>query len=206
MNKNKQQWYKQTKEQTLGALKSSAIGLSVQEVKKRQETYGTNELPSGKGTSAWQIFIGQFKDVLIIVLLVAASISMVLSLVEEQKLGTESLLIYAIVIAIAVVGFFNEYRAEKTVESLKGLLAFRAKVRRDGHVVEIDAMPDPAANSMSIAFGDFKRGYLIVDRMGVRILRDPYSAKPYVLFYTTKRVGGGIADFDAIKLLKFGVS
>jgi HK97 family phage major capsid protein len=71
------------------------------------------------------------------------------------------------------------------------------------NVTEIDAMPDPAAGSYSLAFGDFKRGYLIVDRMGVRILRDPYSAKPYVLFYTTKRVGGGIADFEAIKLLKF---
>ena len=46
---------------------------------------------------------------------------------------------------------------------------------------------DIAANSQSIAFGDFKRGYLIVDRLGVRVLRDPYSAKPYVLFYTTKR-------------------
>ena len=55
----------------------------------------------------------------------------------------------------------------------------------------------------SIAFGDFRRGYLVVDRAGVRVLRDPYSAKPYVLFYTTKRVGGGVQDFDAIKLLKF---
>jgi predicted phage gp36 major capsid-like protein len=54
--------------------------------------------------------------------------------------------------------------------------------------------------------GDFRRGYLIVDRQGVRVLRDPYSAKPYVLFYTTKRVGGGVQDFDAIKLLKFAVS
>jgi HK97 family phage major capsid protein len=59
---------------------------------------------------------------------------------------------------------------------------------------------------LSIAFGDFRRGYLIVDRQGVRVLRDPYSAKPYVLFYTTKRVGGGVQDFDAIKLLKFSVS
>ncbi|HEY0330232.1 MAG TPA: HK97 family phage prohead protease [Rhodopseudomonas sp.] len=49
-------------------------------------------------------------------------------------------------------------------------------------------------------------GYLIVDRVGVRVLRDPYSAKPYVLFYTTKRVGGGVQDFDAIKLLKFSAS
>ena len=58
----------------------------------------------------------------------------------------------------------------------------------------------------SIAFGDFRRGYLVVDRQGVRVLRDPYTAKPYVLFYTTKRVGGGVQDFDAIKLLKFAVS
>jgi HK97 family phage major capsid protein len=73
-------------------------------------------------------------------------------------------------------------------------------------VVEAEDMPDIAANSLSIAFGDFRRGYLVVDRQGVRVLRDPYSAKPYVLFYTTKRVGGGVQDFDAIKLLKFAVS
>ncbi len=73
-------------------------------------------------------------------------------------------------------------------------------------LVEAEEMPDIAANSLSIAFGDFQRGYLIVDRLGVRVLRDPYSAKPYVLFYTTKRVGGGVQDFDAIKLVKFAAS
>ena len=73
-------------------------------------------------------------------------------------------------------------------------------------VTEIETMPDIAANSHSIAFGDFQRGYLIVDRAGVRVLRDPYSAKPYVLFYTTKRVGGGVQNFDAIKVMKFTAS
>ena len=73
-------------------------------------------------------------------------------------------------------------------------------------LLEAEDMPDVAAGSLSIAFGDFRRGYLIVDRQGVRVLRDPYSAKPYVLFYTTKRVGGGVQDFDAIKLMKFAVS
>lgn len=72
-------------------------------------------------------------------------------------------------------------------------------------VAESEDMPDIAADSHAIAFGDFRRGYLIVDRVGIRVLRDPYSAKPYVLFYTTKRVGGGVQDFEAIKLLKFGV-
>lgn len=70
-------------------------------------------------------------------------------------------------------------------------------------LIEVEDMPDVASGSTAIAFGDFRRGYLIVDRQGVRVLRDPYSAKPYVLFYTTKRVGGGVQDFNAIKLLKF---
>jgi HK97 family phage major capsid protein len=73
-------------------------------------------------------------------------------------------------------------------------------------VVEAEDMPDIAANSLSIAFGDFNRGYLVVDRAGVTVLRDPYTAKPYVLFYTTKRVGGGVQDFDAIKLMKFAAA
>lgn len=73
-------------------------------------------------------------------------------------------------------------------------------------VAEAEEMPSIAADAFAVAFGDFRRGYLVVDRIGMRVLRDPYSAKPYVLFYTTKRVGGGIQDFDAIKLLKFGTS
>lgn len=73
-------------------------------------------------------------------------------------------------------------------------------------VTELEDMPDIASGSFSVAFGDFRKGYLIVDRQGSRVLRDPYSAKPYVLFYTTKRVGGGVQNFDAIKLLKFSAS
>lgn len=73
-------------------------------------------------------------------------------------------------------------------------------------VTEAEDMPDITTGSDSIAFGDFRRFYLIVDRVGVRVLRDPYSQKPFVLFYTTKRVGGGVQDFDAVKILKFAAS
>lgn len=73
-------------------------------------------------------------------------------------------------------------------------------------VYECEDMPNIAANSYSIAFGDFEKGYLIIDRTDVRVLRDPYSNKPFVLFYVTKRVGGGVQDFDAIKLLKFAAN
>ncbi|TWG98117.1 HK97 family phage major capsid protein [Ochrobactrum sp. J50] len=65
-----------------------------------------------------------------------------------------------------------------------------------------DNMPAVAANAFPVAFGDFGRAYLIVDRIGIRVLRDPYTAKPNVLFYTTKRVGGGVVNFEALKLLK----
>lgn len=63
-------------------------------------------------------------------------------------------------------------------------------------------MPAASANNLAVAVGDFKRGYMIVDRVGIRMLRDPYTAKPFVLFYTTKRVGGEVVNFEAIKLLK----
>lgn len=69
-------------------------------------------------------------------------------------------------------------------------------------VIENDDMPSVAANALAIGFGDWKRGYTIADRVGVRVLRDPYTRKPYVKFYTTKRVGGGVMDSNAIKLLK----
>lgn len=69
-------------------------------------------------------------------------------------------------------------------------------------LVDDDNMSDVGSNAFPIAFGDFSRGYLIVDRQGIRVLRDPFTAKPYVLFYTTKRVGGGVQNFEAIKLLK----
>lgn len=69
-----------------------------------------------------------------------------------------------------------------------------------------DNMPAIGANAYPIAFANFKRAYLIVDRVGIRVLRDPYTNKPYVHFYTTKRVGGGVVMFDAIKLLKVAAS
>ncbi|WP_416194018.1 phage major capsid protein [Nitrobacter sp. TKz-YC01] len=74
-------------------------------------------------------------------------------------------------------------------------------------VTDDDNMPDATAGgNFPIAFGDFQRGYLIVDRMGVRVLRDPFTNKPYVHFYTTKRVGGGVQNFEALKLFKIGTT
>lgn len=72
------------------------------------------------------------------------------------------------------------------------------------NVVEAEDMPAMGADSLSVAFGDFREAYQIVDRVGIRVLRDALTNKPYVGFYTTKRVGGDAIHFEAVKFLKFG--
>ncbi|MBZ0124541.1 MAG: phage major capsid protein [Roseovarius sp.] len=78
------------------------------------------------------------------------------------------------------------------------LLGYRVLIAED--------MPNIASDAMAVAFGDFAAGYTIAERPDLRVLRDPFSAKPHVLFYATKRVGGDVSDFAAIKLLKFAVA
>jgi len=78
------------------------------------------------------------------------------------------------------------------------LLGYRVLIAED--------MPDIADDAMSVAFGDFSAGYTVAERPDLRVLRDPFSAKPHVLFYATKRVGAAVSDFAAIKLLKFAIS
>ena len=69
-------------------------------------------------------------------------------------------------------------------------------------IVRMEDMPALGANSLSVGFGDWKRAYTIVDRMGIRALRDPFTAKPFVLFYTTKRTGGDVTNFEAFALMR----
>lgn len=76
-----------------------------------------------------------------------------------------------------------------------------------GHpVLEVSDMPDVAANAFAVAFANWKAAYLLVRRVGIRVLRDPYTNKPYVGFYTTQRIGGDVVDSEAIKLLKVAAS
>jgi len=83
-----------------------------------------------------------------------------------------------------------------------GLAAGQPQTLAGQPVQECVDMPAVASGAVPIAFGDFRRGYQIVDRVGVRVLRDPFTSKPFVKFYTTKRVGGAVINFEAIKLLE----
>lgn len=87
-----------------------------------------------------------------------------------------------------------------------GLAAGQPAVLMGYPVLVAEDMPDVGIDANAIAFGDFAAGYTVAERPDLRILRDPFSAKPHVLFYATKRVGGDVSDFAAIKLLKFATA
>jgi len=120
-------------------------GLTEKEAQKRLEEFGKNELIKEKGKTAWQIFISQFQDFLIYLLMFAIVISIVIGLWESSKPGaeawsteyTDAIVIAAILIVNAILGFYQEYQAEKSLESLKKLAPHFAKVRREGRVTEI---------------------------------------------------------------------
>jgi len=86
-----------------------------------------------------------------------------------------------------------------------GLVAGQPDTLLGYPVVEAEDMPDVAADSLSVAFGNFRAGYLIAERTETQILRDPFTNKPFVHFYATKRIGGQVSNSEAIKLLKFAV-
>lgn len=86
-----------------------------------------------------------------------------------------------------------------------GLVAGQPDLLLARPIVKGSDMPTPAANALAICYGDFRRGYVIVDRMGIRVIRDIYSAKPYIEFYTTKRTGGGAKTSEALKIQKLAV-
>ena len=123
---------------------SIETGLAENEIQKRIEEYGKNELIKEKGKTALQIFIGQFKDFLIYLLIFAITISILIGLYESIDTGeswpseyTDATVIGAILIVNAILGFYQEYQAEKSLESLKKLAPHFAKVRRGGRVIEI---------------------------------------------------------------------
>lgn len=105
-----------------------------------------------------------------------------------------------------VISAIRKFKTTTTLEYIwqPGLQAGQPDRLLGYPIVLAEDMPAIAANSLSMAFGNFKEGYQIVDRLGVRTLRDPFTDKPYVKFYTIKRTGGQVVNFEAIKFIKFG--
>jgi P-type Ca2+ transporter type 2C len=126
-------WHAQSPEEAMTELKVDAKGLNAQEAQARLTTYGLNELKKEKGKSPVKLFLGQFADVLMVILLIATGLSLVVGEVVDAAI------ILIIVIVSAVLGFTQEYRSEKAVEALKRMAAPTAIVMRDGKEVKIPA-------------------------------------------------------------------
>lgn len=126
-------WHIRRIDEIFAFLDSKGEGLSPMEAKKHLEQYGPNELEEGKKRAVWQLYLDQFKDFMILVLVAAAIIS---GIIGELK---DSIAIIVIVILNAVIGFIQEYRAERALEALKGMAAPMATLIRDGNVMVIPA-------------------------------------------------------------------
>ena len=141
-------WYSMPVEEVLKHLDTSAKGLSRAEAARRLEKYGPNTLKEEKKISPWEIFFGQFKNFLIILLIIATVISLFLG----ETL--DAIVIFAIVIASALLGFYQEFRAEKAMEALKAMSSPTATVIRDGEEIEIPSADVVPGDIMLLTAGD----------------------------------------------------
>jgi Ca2+-transporting ATPase len=141
-------WHSQSAEEVLAQLGSAATGLSASEAAHRLAADGPNELKEGKRISPWQIFLGQFKSLIIWILIVAGVISGLLGEVVD------AIAILAIVVLNAVIGFYQEFKAEESIAALKKMTAPQAKVRRDGHVTSIPAAGIVVGDILALEAGD----------------------------------------------------
>lgn len=133
---NKQAYYTQSEEAVLSQLETSLEGLTTQEAQSRLEQYGRNELDEGEKKSLFMKFLDQFKDLMIIILIIAA----LLSVATEGMHGlTDAIIILAVVILNAAFGVYQEGQAEAAIEALKSMSSPLARVRRNGHVIEMDS-------------------------------------------------------------------
>ena len=144
-------FYTQGKDETLEALQSSREGLSTAEAQKRLDEYGHNELEEGQKRGLLAKFLDQFKDLMIIILLVAAALSVI---TEGTEGLTDALIILAVVILNAAFGVYQEGQAEAAIEALKDMSSQIARVRRDGHVIEIDSRELVPGDIVMLEAGD----------------------------------------------------
>jgi len=141
-------WYAMPVQEVLKRLDASAEGLSRAEAARRLEKYGPNTLKEGKKISPWEIFFGQFKNFLILLLLAATVISLFLGETLDASV------IFAIVVASALLGFYQEFRAEKAMEALKAMSSPTATVIRDGEEIEIPCADVVPGDIVLLTAGD----------------------------------------------------
>lgn len=149
-------WQDFSVEEILERLKTNKqYGLREKEVIFREEQYGKNELKDKKKESIFTKFLKQFNDYMIIILIIASIISAVISFVQGENDYIDSIIIIGIVIFNAILGVIQEAKAEKAIEALKEMIAPKAKVLRDGKVIEVDAKGIVVGDIIILEAGNF---------------------------------------------------
>ncbi len=151
----KKNWFNKSVDETVKDMNTNEdLGLSSEEVVQRKSKYGLNELEEGKKTPLWVKFLQQFKDFMIIVLIIAAIISGIVGYVQGEGI-TDSIIIMIVVIVNAIIGVAQEDKAEKSLEALKKLSSYSAKVIRDGKITVVPSKDLVPGDVVVLETGDY---------------------------------------------------
>jgi Ca2+-transporting ATPase len=189
-------WYNKNIHETFELLKSPQHGLSDKEAKERLSQYGVNELTEKKKMPAWKLLLEQFKDFLIIILLVAAAISLALSFIGEGDL-LDPILIVIIVFFAAGLGFAQEYRSEKALDALKQMTAPTATVMRDDEETEIPSRELVPGDLILMEAGDrVPADSRLVEAVSLRVDEAPLTGESVPVEKTVQVIPGEVSIGD----------
>jgi Ca2+-transporting ATPase len=197
-------WYALSVNEALDSLGSDSKGLTSGESKRRFAEYGANELEEKKGASPWMLFLGQFKNFLIIILLAAAIISGGLAFIGEGDL-CDPILIFVIVLFAAVLGFIQEYRSEQAMEALKKMTAPTATVLRDGEQQEIPARELVPGDTVLLETGDrVPADVRLVVAVNLKVDEAALTGESNAVEKSSQALSGDISVGDRINMAYMG--
>ena len=197
MEKNKQKWFAKSEEETIKDLETNkTLGLSHEEVEKRKAKHGLNQLEEGKKTNLFVKFLEQFKDFMIIVLIIAAIISGVVGYIQGEGI-TDSIIILIVVVVNAIIGVVQENKAEKSLEALKKLSSYSAKVVRDGKITVVPSKDLVPGDVVVLETGDYVPADIrLVEAVNLKsqessLTGESVPVEKYVKTITDENVGVG---------------
>jgi len=194
-------WHNREIEEVLTFLSSDHRGLSLAEAKRRLAEFGPNELVEKRKVSAWAIFLEQFKNILIIILLVAVALSAVLGEV------TDAIVIFAIVLFAAVLGFVQEYRAERAMEALKRMASPTASVLRDGEEIEIPSRELVLGDIILLHTGDHNPADArVIQAVNLKVNEAPLTGESTPVEKMTDSLAETVAIGDRRNMVYMGTS
>jgi len=199
-------WHNLSVSEVIDSLDSRIQGLTRKEAERRLAQFGPNELVEKEKTHPWMLFLGQFKNFLIIILLVAAVISGVLALTGEGDIW-DPILIVIIVFFAAGLGFVQEYRSEKAMEALKQMTAPSTTVIRDGEEEEIPARDLVPGDIILLQTGDrIPADSRLTEAVNLKIDEAPLTGESVAVDKTTQMISGDIPVADRKNMAYMGTT